>query len=182
MKKCSSRDAWIRALQATSTIATNPHRLLAELIDEFATTQAAAPALLSDTQSLTYSELASEANRWSRWALEHLATGDVVCLIMSNRPRYVAIWLGITRVGGIVALINTNLIGASLAHALKAASPKHVIVATEFEEKLRQAIPQARGISDLGRQRLWKRAHPIFRCPALFRRAAAQSTFATPRF
>jgi fatty-acyl-CoA synthase len=137
----SSRDAWIRALSATSTIAENSSRLLSEVIEESAVTRPDAPALLSETESLTYSELMAETNRYSRWALEHLAKGDVVCLIMPNRPQYVAIWLGITRVGGIVALVNTNLPGGSLAHAIATASPKHVIVAAELEQRLLEAIP-----------------------------------------
>ena len=36
---------------------------------------------------------------------------------MPNRPEYMAIWLGITRVGGVVSLINTQLRGA-VARAL----------------------------------------------------------------
>ena len=37
---------------------------------------------------------------------------------MPNRPDYLAIWLGLTRIGGVVALINTNLAGEALAHCL----------------------------------------------------------------
>src|SRR5262249_34132169 len=54
--------------------------------------------------------------------------GDVVCLLMPNRPEYMAIWLGITRVGGIVALLNTNLTGSALAHAVNTAAPGRLIV------------------------------------------------------
>ena len=49
---------------------------------------------------------------------------------MPNCPEYLAIWLGITRVGAIVALLNTNLVGDSLAHAINVVAPKHVIVDT----------------------------------------------------
>ncbi len=84
-----------------------------------------------------------EANRYSRWALERLAKGDVVCLLMPNRPEYIAIWLGITRMGAVVALINTNLVGASLAHAITSVSPRHVIVTSELERQLREAFPEA---------------------------------------
>jgi fatty-acyl-CoA synthase len=143
VKTRPSRDAWIRALQATSTIVANPTRLLADHLQERAIADGSAPALLSDAQSLTYAELAKQANRFSRWALEHLAKGEVVCLIMPNRPRYVATWLGITRVGGIVALINTNLVGTSLAHAIESVAPKHVIVASELHQQLREAIPDS---------------------------------------
>ena len=42
-----------------------------------------------------------------------------------------AIWLGLTRVGGIVALLNTNLAGPSLRHCMNAAAPEHMIVAAD---------------------------------------------------
>jgi len=52
---------------------------------------------------------------------------------MANCPDYLAIWLGITRAGGIVALVNPNLTGASLAHAVNIAGPKHLIFGAKFE-------------------------------------------------
>ena len=51
---------------------------------------------------------------------------------MPNRPEYMAIWLGITAVGGVVALLNTQLRGPSLAHCIDIVAPKHVIVAAEL--------------------------------------------------
>ncbi|MBV8849672.1 MAG: long-chain-acyl-CoA synthetase [Methylobacteriaceae bacterium] len=146
VKKASSRDAWIRALQATSTISANPLRLLGDVLEEKAGVRGDAPALLSETRSLTYSELAELTNRYSRWALDRLRKGEVVCLMMPNRPEYIAVWLGITRVGGVVALINTNLAGSALAHAIAAASPKHVIVTAELAETLRQAVPDGSSV------------------------------------
>jgi fatty-acyl-CoA synthase len=138
-----SREAWTRALLATSSIAANPARLLPDIIEDLAAKQGSAPALLSEASSLTYSELADAANRYSRWALENVTPGEIVGLIMPNRPEYVGIWLGITRVGGIVALVNTNLVGPSLEHAIASVSPKHVIVASELEQMVREAIPGA---------------------------------------
>ncbi len=97
------------------------------------------PALLSDTESLTYRGLSERANQYARWALDAgVSKGDVVCLLMKNRPEYMAIWLGITSVGGIVALLNTNLTGASLAHCVDVVSPKHLIAAAEFADGLPQ--------------------------------------------
>ena len=54
--------------------------------------------------------------------------GDVVCLLMPNRPEYLAFWVGVTRVGGIVALLNTNLSGPSLAHCIDIVTPDHIVV------------------------------------------------------
>ena len=47
-----------------------------------------------------------------------------------------AIWLGITSVGVVVSLLNTNLGGPSLAHCIRVVSPKHIVVAAELVETL----------------------------------------------
>ena len=67
--------------------------------------------------------------------------GDAVCLLMPNRPEYLAIWTGIGRAGGVVALLNTHLVGASLAHCIDAVSPRHIIVARELLEAFGSAAP-----------------------------------------
>src|SRR5262249_16232341 len=77
--------------------------------------------------------LGERSNRYSRWALEQgLNKGETVCLLMANRPEYMAIWLGITRVGGVVSLLNTNLGGASLAYCINIVEPKHIIVGSDL--------------------------------------------------
>jgi fatty-acyl-CoA synthase len=64
----------------------------------------------------------------------------VVALLMPNRPEYLCIWLGLSHVGIVVALINTELRGQALAHCLKIVAPKHVIVAAELNETLGPAL------------------------------------------
>jgi fatty-acyl-CoA synthase len=53
-----------------------------------------------------------------------------------------AIWLGVTRIGGIVALINTNLVGNQLLHAINLVAPRHVIAGGEFVDALVVVLPQ----------------------------------------
>src|SRR5258707_4706681 len=60
---------------------------------------------------------------------------------MPNRPDYMAAWLGITRVGGVVSLLNTHLTGRSLAHCIKVAAPRQVIVAAELAGTFAGALP-----------------------------------------
>lgn len=104
--------AWVRALELTAPIAHEPRRTFATVLEDLAERFGQAPALLSDGESLTYRALADRTNRYARWALaQGLGAGDVVCLFMPNCPDYVAIWAGITRAGGVVALVNTNLTG-----------------------------------------------------------------------
>ncbi len=130
----------LRTLQRTKPIAQNPTRVFPAIFDELAARYGDAPALISDHERLSYRELAARANRYARWAqAQGLAKGDVVCLIMPNRPEYMAIWLGLTQAGAVVALINTNLTGASLAYCINVVEPKEIIVAAELLEHLDSA-------------------------------------------
>jgi fatty-acyl-CoA synthase len=139
----SPAKAWLRALEMTAPIARNRYRTLPTVIEEVAARMGDAPALLSDSESLTYSALMQRANQYARWALQQgLAKDDVVCLLMTNRPEYFAAWLGITSVGGVVSLLNTNLVGASLAHCIRIVSPKQIVVSAEFVDTLTEVLPQ----------------------------------------
>jgi fatty-acyl-CoA synthase len=131
----------MRALELTAPIARNPNRIFSTVIGELGEQLGDTPALLSDRECMSYRSLAERSNQYARWAMEQgIAKGDVVCLLMTNRPEYFAIWLGITSTGAVVALLNTNLVGASLAHCINIATPKHVIVSAEFVDPLTKAL------------------------------------------
>jgi fatty-acyl-CoA synthase len=133
----SSARAWSRALERTVPIVRHPDRILPTVIDELAETRGDAPALLSEHECLTYRALAERSARYARWAIaQGIAKGDVVGLLMPNRPEYMAVWLGITRVGGVVALLNTNLTGPSLAHCINIAAPRHLVVAADLVDRV----------------------------------------------
>jgi fatty-acyl-CoA synthase len=139
----SSVKAWVRALEMTAPIAQNPSITLPVVIDNLADRFDSALALISEGEHLTYRELAQRSNRYARWALgQDLAAGDVVCLFMPNCPEYMAIWLGITRIGSIVSLVNTNLAGDALAHSINLVAPKHVIVAAELADTVAAVLPR----------------------------------------
>jgi fatty-acyl-CoA synthase len=131
-----------RALKMTTPIAKNPTRIFPVVIDELAEQYGDAPALISDRERLSYRALAERANRYARWALrEKLGKGETVCLMMPNRPEYMAAWIGINAMGGVAALINTNLIGTALAHCLDIVEPKHIVVAAELSTTFATAYP-----------------------------------------
>src|SRR5881296_1351718 len=149
-RPAGSHRAWLRALELTAPITKTPDRVLPTVIDELAAHLDEAPALLSDRESLTYRALTERANRYGGWALEHgIGTGDAVALFMPNRPEYLAIWLGVTRVGGVVALLNTNLAGSALAHCIDLVAPRHVIVAAELIAPFMTALPHLAGAATI---------------------------------
>ena len=127
------RKAWARALALTADLQRSPTRTLPTRVHELATAFGDNDALIGEYETLSYRELDRRANRYARWGLEQgLRRGDVVALLMHNCPDYLAAWLGITRIGAIAALINTNLVGDSLAHAIRTATPRAVVVGDDL--------------------------------------------------
>lgn len=138
----SASKIWLKAIELTARIETLPGRLFADVVDDWARRQPDRVALVTDDATFDYDGLSKCINRYARWALSvGVAKGDTVGLIMPNGIDYVAAWLGISRVGGVVALINTRLVGQSLAHCLDVAKPSHIIVAHELSETLETAAP-----------------------------------------
>lgn len=138
-----ARRAWLRALERTAPIARRPGFTFPSLVQDLADRLDQAPALLGDERSLSYRALAEQANRYARWAKsEGLGPGDVVCLLSPNCPDYLAIWLGVTRVGAVVALVNSSLGGQSLAHAVAVARPRRIIVGAACGDAFAAALPQ----------------------------------------
>jgi fatty-acyl-CoA synthase len=139
----SANKAWLRALALTAGIAQAPERVLAQVVEEQAQARPNAPALVAAGEAMSYRELAVRARRYGRWALaQGLRKGDAVALIAHNHPGYLAAWLGLTSVGVVVALINSNLCRDSLAHSLAAAAPARIIVAEEFAAAAAEAAAQ----------------------------------------
>ncbi len=139
----SAQRAWARALEKTAAIGRHPEITLPVLIETLADKFGTTPALISERQTLSYRGLAEQADRYARWALrQNLGFGEVVCLLMHNSPEYLAIWLGITKVGGTVALINTHLVDSSLAHCIRTVAPKHVIAGAALAARLGPLQPQ----------------------------------------
>ena len=60
---------------------------------------------------------------------------------MPSRPDYIAAWLGITKVGGVAALINTKLVGLSLSHCINVADADHIILADDLRAVFETAVP-----------------------------------------
>ena len=140
--QASPAQAWLKALGAVAEASRDPTRTLPAIIDECARRFGDAPALLSERESFSFRELAERMNRYASWALaQNIQPGEVVGLLMPNRPEYFAIWLGIARVGGVAALINTNLTGRALAHAIEIAGARTIIVAGELAGAYASAPP-----------------------------------------
>lgn len=74
--------------------------------------------------------------------------GDTVALAMENRPEYILLWLGLSKIGVVTALINTNLRAKALAHSISIVKSKAILFSpatatnvVESKTELRDASP-----------------------------------------
>lgn len=98
-------------------------------------------------QAFSYGEANRCVNRVAHaYQALGLRKGDVVALIMENRPEYLWHYLAGGKLGVVMALINPNARAGGLMHAVRAATPSQIIVGSEvwprFAE-IRSGLPPA---------------------------------------
>lgn len=89
-------------------------------------------------ESLTWAEAEELANKMANIFQEAgFRKGDVVGLLMENCIEYVPIWVGLTKLGVTVALLNYNVKGDGLKHCITVADCKAVIYSPTLEGSLK---------------------------------------------
>ena len=100
-----------------------------------------AEAMVHGARSFTYRQLDAYANKVARWALAQGARrGDVVALMMPNRLEYVGVWLGVLKMGGVCALINSHLRGQPLAHSIRTSGAALLVLDHSLTEQWSSAV------------------------------------------
>ena len=94
-------------------------------------------AVAFEDRRYTWREVEREVNRYAQaFRKLGIGVGDTVSLLMDNRPEFIFANTGLCRLRAKSALINTNITGAGLVHAITIAEPKKVLVGVEHEDKL----------------------------------------------
>jgi acyl-CoA synthetase (AMP-forming)/AMP-acid ligase II len=90
------------------------------------------PYLLYGDERFTYGEANAIINRHAHaYSALGIGRGDVVALIVDNRPAYLWHLFGLHKIGAVASLINVNLSGEVLAHAIRVCGAKRVLVGSE---------------------------------------------------
>ncbi|MDX1650056.1 MAG: AMP-binding protein, partial [Myxococcota bacterium] len=106
-------------------------------LEEVAGRRGSQPFVHFEGRTWSFSDWNEAANRVAHWGLaEGLGPGDVVALLMHNRPEYLAVWGGLAKLGVTTALINTNLTDRALHHALDTSGAETVVVGAECLDTL----------------------------------------------
>ena len=113
------------------------HYSIADYIEQQAARHGKRPFILFENRRITYREYNAMANRIAHWGLSvGLKAGDTVGFMMANRAEYVPVWSGLAKIGVKAALVNTNLKGSGVLHALEVAGANRLLIGSECEGNL----------------------------------------------
>lgn len=89
-------------------------------------------ALLFEKQRFSYKELNNWANQIAHYYLSIGASkGDVITVMIENRPELIATVIALAKIGVTSALVNTSQVGKVLAHSINLVNPIAIIVGEE---------------------------------------------------
>ncbi|MCP4753974.1 MAG: long-chain-acyl-CoA synthetase [Proteobacteria bacterium] len=136
----------IKAVKEMKAMEPETCKSLGSYIEENAVNHADNAALLFESQRYTYREFNEQCNRVANYFLS-LGTkkGDVVVVLLENRPELLFCIVGLAKIGAIASLINPNLRGAVLEHCVTIEPAKHFVV----DEELVEAFEEIRSNIDI---------------------------------
>ncbi len=133
-----------RLARAFSRGGARSNRTLAAIFERHArSSRAEHPFLLYGDQRFSYREANALINRHvGVYKTLGIGRGDVVALLMDNRPEFLWHFLAAGKLGAIASLINTHNSGAPLAHSLRICSPSLIVVGSEHAEAFEAVRPE----------------------------------------
>ncbi|MCE9571760.1 MAG: long-chain-acyl-CoA synthetase [Deltaproteobacteria bacterium] len=101
-------------------------------------------AILFEDRRWTHRELNTQSNQWANLlASRGIGQGDVVAVLLENRPEMLAAIGGVVKLGAIAAVVNTRQRGAILAHSFTVAKATTFIVGEELWDAFAEVRAQA---------------------------------------
>lgn len=89
--------------------------------------------ILFENRSVSFKEFNEAANRYAHlFQKRGYIKGDTVILLMDNRPEFLIIHAGLAKIGVIPAMVNNNITGRILAHAINIADARAIIIGHEY--------------------------------------------------
>ncbi|CAO1381785.1 unnamed protein product [Diamesa serratosioi] len=98
-------------------------------------------AFIMDDKKITFKEMEDLSNRMGNYfKSKKYERNETVALFSDSRVEYCSMWLGLSKIGIVTALINTNLRLDALKHSIKVANSKSIIVGAELQEAFMEVM------------------------------------------
>lgn len=105
-------------------------------------------------ERLTFAEAAQQASQVATWLQDHgVSKGDHVAVMLHNGLDFVRLWLGLSQVGAVAVLLNTELSGRFLKHQLTNSGASALFVEADLwpnVEELAGDLTDLRNVAVLG--------------------------------
>ena len=96
-------------------------------------------AIRFEGQEVTWAEFNALANQYAHYMTDQgVVRGDTVSVIMENRIEFLALLVGLNKIGVTAGLINTNLTGKPLTHCITVTQSKKCIFGSEISAALNE--------------------------------------------
>ncbi|XP_055903657.1 long-chain fatty acid transport protein 4 [Eupeodes corollae] len=96
---------------------------------------------IMESKKLTFQDIEDFSNKIaSYFKSKGFKREDSIALLMETRPEYSCIWMGLSKIGVVTALINSNLRKETLLHSIKAAKCKAIIFGAELSSALKEVL------------------------------------------
>ncbi|XP_057657850.1 long-chain fatty acid transport protein 1-like isoform X1 [Diorhabda carinulata] len=100
-----------------------------------------------EDEAWTFKQVDNFSNKVGNYFLSiGFKKGETVALLLENRPEFVAIWLGLGKIGIVTALINTNLRTKSLENCISIVGAEALIFGSDFVKAVTDIHPNLEGI------------------------------------
>ncbi|CAF3374128.1 unnamed protein product [Rotaria sp. Silwood1] len=101
------------------------------------------PCFIFEDTFLSFQQVEDLTNQLANYFLaEGYSHGDVIALMLDNSIEYPCVWIGLSKIGCITALINSNLRAIPLLHSIRTVNAKSIITSKhllpEIESELKE--------------------------------------------
>ena len=108
------------------------HKTLGHVLEKQAVRLGELPFCRFEDEVISYAAFNRRVNRRANFFLARgVGRGDVVCLMMENRPEFLETVAALAKLGAITAATNTHLGGESLVNSIKVTAATRAVVGTE---------------------------------------------------
>jgi fatty-acyl-CoA synthase len=122
-----------RLIKALLFFDESSNRTIAYQVERRAQWNAERVFLLYRDERYTYAEANAAINRHAHaYAALGVSAGDVVAIAIENRPELLWHIFGLHKLGAVVSLLNTQLVGDVLLHAIQVCEPSRIVVGSEL--------------------------------------------------
>ncbi|CAF0720046.1 unnamed protein product [Rotaria sordida] len=101
------------------------------------------PCFILENQTLSFQQVEDLTNQLANYfSAEGFSHGDVIALILENSLEYPCVWIGLSKIGCITALINTNLRAKPLLHSIRTVKTNTIITSKEIFSEIESDLKE----------------------------------------